>query len=160
MSFLSTAKRILSERGDDPEVSEPVVYTARVLATSPHGVSVVERHSYLGDGGVSWERVAQAGETGTIQLLVGETRDPFVAAGWLSIFGTRECLQAFREEWGLAWIIKNVGPELLVFASDYTHPEGTSDPIGKFEATMTDCDQDTMDKFYYGNMAELMGLPK
>lgn len=59
----------------------------------------------------------------------------------------------------LGWIIENVGPELLVFASDYTHPEGTSDPIGKFEATMTGCDQATLDAFYHGNMAELMGLP-
>ena len=58
----------------------------------------------------------------------------------------------------LGWIIDNVGPELLVFASDYTHPEGTSDPIGKFEATMTNCDQKTFDAFYYGNMVELMGL--
>lgn len=57
----------------------------------------------------------------------------------------------------LGWIIENVGPELLVFASDYTHPEGTSDPIGKFEATMTGCDQKTLDAFYHGNMASLMG---
>ena len=102
MSFLSTAKRILSEKTDDYRGAEPVVYTARVLATSLNGVSVVERHSYLGDGGVSWEKVAQAGETRTIELLVGETRDPFVAAGWLSMVGTRECVQAFRETWGLA----------------------------------------------------------
>ena len=59
----------------------------------------------------------------------------------------------------LGSIIQNIGRELLVFASDYTHPEGTSDPIGKFEATMTECDQATLDAFYYGNMAELMGLP-
>jgi predicted TIM-barrel fold metal-dependent hydrolase len=60
----------------------------------------------------------------------------------------------------IGWIIDNVGPELLVFASDYTHPEGTSDPIGKFEATMKECDQATLDAFYYGNMAEGMGLPE
>lgn len=58
----------------------------------------------------------------------------------------------------LGWIIKNIGPEMLVFASDYTHPEGTSDPIGKFEATMEDCDQKTLDAFYYGNMAEMLGI--
>jgi hypothetical protein len=58
----------------------------------------------------------------------------------------------------LGWIIRNVGPELLVFASDYTHPEGTSDPIGRFEATMTGCDQETLDAFFHGNMTELMGL--
>jgi len=45
-----------------------------------------------------------------------------------------------------------------VFASDYPHPEGTADPIGKFEASMGECDTNTMDAFYYGNMADLMGL--
>ena len=58
----------------------------------------------------------------------------------------------------VGWIIENVGPEILVFASDYTHPEGTSDPIGKFEASMTNCDQATMDAFYHGNMEALMGV--
>ena len=57
----------------------------------------------------------------------------------------------------MGWIIDNVGPEMLVFASDYPHPEGTSDPIGKFEAEMSNCDQATMDAFYHGNMEELMG---
>jgi predicted TIM-barrel fold metal-dependent hydrolase len=59
----------------------------------------------------------------------------------------------------VGWIIENVGPELLVFASDYPHPEGTADPIRKFEASMGDCDQATLDAFYYGNMAKWLGLP-
>lgn len=58
----------------------------------------------------------------------------------------------------VGWIIENVGPEMLVYASDYPHPEGTSDPIGKFEATMENCDQATMDAFYHGNMQALMAL--
>ena len=58
----------------------------------------------------------------------------------------------------VGWIIENVGSELLVFASDFPHPEGTSDPIGKFEATMTNCDTSTMKAFYRDNMATLMGL--
>ena len=58
----------------------------------------------------------------------------------------------------VGWIIDNVGPDMLCFASDYPHPEGTRDPIGKFERTMTGCDQETMDKFYHGNMLELMGV--
>ncbi|MFP8874513.1 MAG: amidohydrolase family protein [Myxococcota bacterium] len=58
----------------------------------------------------------------------------------------------------VGWIIENVGPELLVFASDFPHPEGTSDPIGKFEASMTACDESTMKAFYRGNMAAMMGL--
>lgn len=57
----------------------------------------------------------------------------------------------------VGWIIDNVGSDMLVFASDYPHPEGTSDPIRKFEAEMTGCDEATMDKFYYRNMEELMG---
>jgi predicted TIM-barrel fold metal-dependent hydrolase len=58
----------------------------------------------------------------------------------------------------VGWIIDQVGPELLVYASDYPHPEGTSDPIGKFERTMTECDEATMSAFYFDNMAELMGV--
>ena len=58
----------------------------------------------------------------------------------------------------VGWIIENIGPDMLVFASDYPHPEGTGNPIGKFERNMPDCDQQTMDKFYHGNVLELMNL--
>ena len=58
----------------------------------------------------------------------------------------------------VGWIIDNVGPELLVFASDYPHPEGTADPIRKFEASMRNCDETTMSAFYHGNMETLMGI--
>jgi len=58
----------------------------------------------------------------------------------------------------VGWIIENTCPEMIVFASDYPHPEGTSDPIRKFEASMTGCDRATMDAFYHGNMADLMGI--
>jgi predicted TIM-barrel fold metal-dependent hydrolase len=58
----------------------------------------------------------------------------------------------------VGWIIENVGPDMLVFASDYPHPEGTSDPIGKFEKTMQNCSPSTMDAFYHGNMQALMGI--
>jgi predicted TIM-barrel fold metal-dependent hydrolase len=62
----------------------------------------------------------------------------------------------------VGWIIENVGSELLVFGSDYPHPEGTPDPIRLFEKAMPDCDQETLDRFYYRNMEELMGttLPR
>ena len=58
----------------------------------------------------------------------------------------------------VGWIIENVGSELLVFASDYPHPEGTADPIKKFEASMTQCNESTMQAFYHGNMETLMGI--
>jgi predicted TIM-barrel fold metal-dependent hydrolase len=58
----------------------------------------------------------------------------------------------------VGWIIDDVGPDLLVFGSDYPHPEGTSDPIARFEAAMTDHSQHTLDRFYHGNMEELLGV--
>ena len=36
-------------------------------------------------------------------------------------------------------------------------PEGTSDPIGRFEATLTGCDATAVEAFYHGNMRQLMG---
>ena len=58
----------------------------------------------------------------------------------------------------VGWIIDNVGSEMIVFASDFPHPEGGTDPIAKFEATMTECSDATMAAFYRGNMAAFMGL--
>ncbi len=58
----------------------------------------------------------------------------------------------------VGWVIEQIGPEMLVFASDYPHPEGSADPIQKFEGTMTNCDKAIMDAFYYNNMAEIMKL--
>ena len=58
----------------------------------------------------------------------------------------------------IGWVIEQVGPDMLVYASDYPHPEGSGDPIAKFEETMTNCDQATMDAFYFNNMAQIMHL--
>ena len=33
-------------------------------------------------------------------------------------------------------MIRDAGPELFLFSSDYPHPEGTDDPIGRFERTL------------------------
>ena len=58
----------------------------------------------------------------------------------------------------VGWVIEQVGPDMLVYASDYPHPEGSGDPIGKFEETMPGCDQATLEAFYFGNMAAVKGL--
>jgi len=58
----------------------------------------------------------------------------------------------------VGWIIEQIGADVLVYGSDYPHPEGSSNPIKRFEATMTECDPETMAAFYYGNMREVMGL--
>jgi len=57
----------------------------------------------------------------------------------------------------VGWIIEQLGPDMICFASDYPHPEGSSDPIRKFEATMDGVDQATLDAFYSGNMERFLG---
>jgi len=44
-----------------------------------------------------------------------------------------------------------------MFSSDYPHPEGTRDPLGRFEETMDGVSDAARERFYYANMAELIG---
>ena len=55
-------------------------------------------------------------------------------------------------------MIDQAGEDLFMFSSDYPHPEGTRDPLGRFEATMADVSDSGRDAFYSGNFADLMGL--
>jgi predicted TIM-barrel fold metal-dependent hydrolase len=57
-------------------------------------------------------------------------------------------------------IIEQAGEDLLLFSSDYPHPEGTRDPLGRFEATMDGVPDAARDAFYSGNFADLMGLAR
>lgn len=57
----------------------------------------------------------------------------------------------------VGWLIEQLGPDMLCFASDYPHPEGSNDPIRKFEATMDGVDQATLDAFYAGNTESFLG---
>lgn len=54
-------------------------------------------------------------------------------------------------------MIRDAGPELFLFSSDYPHPEGTDDPIGRFERTFKDLvDEDARELFYHKNFAYMM----
>jgi predicted TIM-barrel fold metal-dependent hydrolase len=55
-------------------------------------------------------------------------------------------------------MIKDGGADLFMFSSDYPHPEGTNDPLGRFERTMGDLDEDAKDRFYRRNFEEMMGV--
>jgi uncharacterized protein len=57
----------------------------------------------------------------------------------------------------VGWMIEEGGPELFCFSSDYPHPEGTKDPIGRFDATLAGIDETRLDRFYRANFADLMG---
>lgn len=58
----------------------------------------------------------------------------------------------------ISWLVEQAGEELFLFSSDYPHPEGTKDPIGKFEATLDGVSDDAKERFYSGNFAELFAL--
>jgi uncharacterized protein len=53
-------------------------------------------------------------------------------------------------------MIKDGGADLFLFSSDYPHPEGTTDPLGRFERTMDDIDEAARDKFYRTNFEQMM----
>lgn len=59
----------------------------------------------------------------------------------------------------VGWLVSDSGEELFLFSSDYPHPEGTKDPIGKFEASLDahGIDQRARDRFYSENFASLYG---
>jgi hypothetical protein len=57
----------------------------------------------------------------------------------------------------VGWMIEQAGAELFMFSSDFPHPEGSTDPIGKFEATLDDVASSARDLFYSRNFIELMG---
>ena len=99
MSYLATARRILSEQGLERE-SGPPVYVARVLATSPNGVSVIEHTPCSGDGAVFWEKVVPLGENGVMELRGPRTHDPLLVVGWLTLVAPEQ-VEAFRRSWNL-----------------------------------------------------------
>jgi predicted TIM-barrel fold metal-dependent hydrolase len=59
-----------------------------------------------------------------------------------------------------AWLIESAGEEMFMFASDYPHPEGGRDPLGRFEASLDARNIGTAarERFYHQNFAFLMGL--
>jgi predicted TIM-barrel fold metal-dependent hydrolase len=55
-------------------------------------------------------------------------------------------------------MIKDAGPELFLFSSDYPHPEGTDDPLGRFERKMQDLDENAKEQFYSLNFRHMMSV--
>ncbi|WP_216822353.1 amidohydrolase family protein [Sphingorhabdus sp. EL138] len=58
------------------------------------------------------------------------------------------------------WVLRNVGKDILMFNTDYPHPEGGSDPFGDFERSLdaVDATSEELDRFYSKNFEDLMGL--
>jgi predicted TIM-barrel fold metal-dependent hydrolase len=59
----------------------------------------------------------------------------------------------------VGWIVEQVGPEVVLFNSDYPHVEGGRRPIERFEASLGDAPEAVRQAFYCDNFLELMGTP-
>ena len=57
----------------------------------------------------------------------------------------------------VGWMIEQAGSELFMFSTDFPHPEGGRDPKAKFEDAMGAVGDADRDRFYFGNMAEMLG---
>ena len=55
-------------------------------------------------------------------------------------------------------MIDQAGDDLFLFSSDDPHPEGTRDPIGRFESTMAGVGDGARRRFYSGNFTDMMGV--
>jgi predicted TIM-barrel fold metal-dependent hydrolase len=57
----------------------------------------------------------------------------------------------------VGWMIENAGPDLFLFSSDYPHPEGGRDPLGRFQASLATTPDPAQERFYAGNYDAMMG---
>lgn len=55
-------------------------------------------------------------------------------------------------------MIRDAGSELFLFSSDYPHPEGTDDPLGRFEASLHNIPETDLDMFYRKNFEYMLGM--
>lgn len=55
------------------------------------------------------------------------------------------------------WIIRNSGPEVCLFSSDYPHVEGGRNPLKRFGESLIGCTEAEVEGFYALNMADMMG---
>ncbi len=57
----------------------------------------------------------------------------------------------------VGWMTEQCGDDLFLFSSDYPHPEGGRDPLGRFEGSLAGCSAQAKERFYSGNFAAMMG---
>jgi uncharacterized protein len=57
----------------------------------------------------------------------------------------------------VGWILREAGPEIPMFSSDFPHVEGGRNPIKRFETTLDDAADHIRRGFYRDNFASLMG---
>ena len=56
----------------------------------------------------------------------------------------------------IGWMTEQCGNDLFLFSSDYPHPEGTKNPIERFESNMDGMTVEQRARFYHGNYEAMM----
>jgi predicted TIM-barrel fold metal-dependent hydrolase len=57
----------------------------------------------------------------------------------------------------VGWMMEQAGADLFMFSTDFPHPEGGRDPLSKFEEELGGVGVEDRNRFFNGNMAELLG---
>jgi predicted TIM-barrel fold metal-dependent hydrolase len=57
----------------------------------------------------------------------------------------------------VGWILREAGPEIPLFSSDYPHVEGGRNPVKRFETTLGEVSPEQRTGFYRRNFESLMG---
>jgi predicted TIM-barrel fold metal-dependent hydrolase len=57
----------------------------------------------------------------------------------------------------LPGLVEQLGVELLMFSTDFPHPEGGTDPIGAFVSALSHLSEEQKELFYRKNFARLIG---
>ncbi len=57
----------------------------------------------------------------------------------------------------VGWVTDQIGPDILLFNTDYPHVEGGRRPFERFEKSLGDASEETRRKFYADNFVDLMG---
>ena len=57
----------------------------------------------------------------------------------------------------VGWITSQVGPDVLLFSTDFPHVEGGRRPFERFEASLGEASEEVRQKFYCDNFVDLMG---
>ena len=57
----------------------------------------------------------------------------------------------------VGWVTEQIGPDVLLFNTDYPHVEGGRRPFERFERSLGDASEDVRQKFYCDNFLDLMG---
>ncbi|HZU73542.1 MAG TPA: amidohydrolase family protein [Acidimicrobiales bacterium] len=55
------------------------------------------------------------------------------------------------------WVIRNTGPQVCMFSSDYPHVEGGRNPLGRFGRSLESVTDEERSRFYSANFIDMMG---